>query len=115
MDVYLLTDGAIMQQIGSKVKDLRIAKGMKQVDLAKASGVSVFTISAVENGKATSMLTMIQLLRALEKLDYLDSFFQEAIVSPMAYAKLMEGNKRRERVNSPKVNVNTEIESDESW
>ena len=111
MDVYTLTDDAIMRQIGSKLKELRIIKGMKQTELSKASGVSVFTISAVENGKSTSLLTIIQILRALENLDYLNQFFQQQEMSPIAYAKLMEKNKRKERVKtskpkSEKVNLN---------
>ena len=111
MDVYTLTDDAIMRQIGSKLKELRIIKGMKQTELSQASGVSVFTISAVENGKSTSLLTIIQILRALENLDYLNQFFQQQEMSPIAYAKLMEKNKRKERVKtskpkSEKVNLN---------
>ena len=111
MDVYALTDDAIMRQIGSKLKELRIIKGMKQTELSQASGVSVFTISAVENGKSTSLLTIIQILRALENLDYLNQFFQQQEMSPIAYAKLMEKNKRKERVKtskpkSEKVNLN---------
>ena len=77
MDLYAQTNDAIMRQIGSKIKELRIEKNMKQAELADASGVSVFTISSVENGKTTSLLTIVQLLRALEHLDYLDRFFQE--------------------------------------
>jgi DNA-binding XRE family transcriptional regulator len=69
-------------------------------ELADAAGVSVFTISAVENGKTTSLLTLIQMLRALEHLDYLDSFFQEEAISPIAYAKLIKNNKKKERVKS---------------
>lgn len=111
MDVYALTDDAIMRQIGSKLKELRIINGMKQTELSQASGVSVFTISAVENGKSTSLLTIIQILRALENLDYLNQFFQQQEMSPIAYAKLMEKNKRKERVKtskpkSEKVNLN---------
>ena len=91
-----------MRQIGSKLKELRIIKGMKQTELSQASGVSVFTISAVENGKSTSLLTIIQILRALENLDYLNQFFQQQEMSPIAYAKLMEKNKRKERVKTSK-------------
>ena len=39
-----------MRQIGLKLKELRIEKNMKQKELSDASGVSLFTISAVENG-----------------------------------------------------------------
>lgn len=95
-----------MRQIGSKLKELRIEKNMKQKELADAAGVSVFTISSIENGKTTSLLTVIQLLRALEHLDYLDSFFQEEAMSPIAYAKLMKKNKKKERVRSSANNTN---------
>ena len=95
-----------MRQIGSELKELRIEKNMKQAELADAAGVSVFTISSIENGKTTSLLTIIQLLRALEHLDYLDSFFQEAAMSPIAYAKLMKNNKMKERVKTSANNTN---------
>ena len=80
---------------------------MKQKELADAAGVSVFTISSIENGKTTSLLTIIQLLRALEHLDYLDSFFQEESISPVAYAKLMKNNKKKERVKSSTSIINS--------
>lgn len=116
MDVYSLTDDAIMRQIGSKLKELRIIKGMKQTELSEASGVSVFTISAVENGKTSSMLIIIQLLRALEKLDYLNQFFQQQEISPIAYAKLMEKNKLKERVKTSKSQMKVvEVNNDEVW
>ena len=112
MDVYAQTNDAILRQIGSKLKDLRIEKNMKQKELADAAGVSVFTISSIENGKTTSLLTVIQLLRALEHLDYLDSFFQEESISPVAYAKLMKkNNKKKERVKSS-ANNNKSLDSE---
>ncbi len=101
-----------MRQIGSKLKELRIEKNMKQKELADAAGVSVFTISSIENGKTTSLLTVIQLLRALEHLDYLDSFFQEESISPVAYAKLMKKNKKKERVKSSTSIINSK---DSEW
>lgn len=107
MDVYAQTNDAILRQIGSKLKDLRIEKNMKQKELADVAGVSVFTISSIENGKTTSLLTVIQLLRALEHLDYLDSFFQEESISPVAYARLMKNNKKKERVKSSTSIINS--------
>ena len=85
---------------------------MKQKELAEAAGVSVFTISSIENGKTISLLTVIQLLRALEHLDYLDSFFQEESISPVAYAKLMKNNKKKERVKSSTSIINSK---DSEW
>lgn len=101
-----------MRQIGSKLKELRIEKNMKQTELADASGVSVFTISSVENGKTTSLLTIVQLLRALEHLDYIDAFFQEEMISPIAYAKLLKNNKKKIRVKSSSTETNKD---DPEW
>ena len=112
MDLYTLTNDAIMRQIGSKIKELRIEKSVKQAELADASGVSVFTISSVENGKSTSLLTIVQLLRALEHLDYLNSFFQEETISPIAYAKLMKNNKKKSRVKSSSTDIK---KGDSEW
>ena len=112
MDLYVQTNDAIMRQIGSKLKELRIEKNMKQAELADASGVSVFTISSVENGKTTSLLTIVQLLRALGHLDYFDSFSQEETISPIAYAKLMKNNKKKIRVKSSSTEVN---KNDSEW
>ncbi len=112
MDLYALTNDAIMRQMGTKLKELRIEKNMKQADLADTSGVSVFTISSVENGKTTSLLTIVQLLRALGHLDYLDSFFQEETVSPIAYAKLLKNNKKKVRVKSSSTDTN---KGDSEW
>lgn len=106
MDLYVQTNDAIMRQIGSKLKELRIEKNMKQAELADASGVSVFTISSIENGKTTSLLTIVQLLRALEHLDYLNSFFQEETISPIAYAKLLKNNKKKIRVKTSNIEIN---------
>ena len=112
MDLYAQTNDAIMRQIGSKLKELRIEKNMKQAELADASGVSVFTISSVENGKTTSLLTIVQLLRALEHLDYLNSFFQEETISPIAYAKLLKNNKKKIRVKTSNTEIN---KGDSEW
>jgi len=108
MDLYAQTNNDIIRQIGSKLKELRIERNMKQAELANASGVSVFTISSIENGNTTSLLTLVQLLRALEHLDYLNSFFQEEVVSPIAYAKLMKNNKKKVRVKSSSSDFNND-------
>lgn len=116
MDYYILTNEAIVQQIGRKLKELRLAKNIKQKELSDASGVSVFTISSVENGKGAALLTIVQILRALEQLDYLEYFFQEQTLSPIAYAKLRRGEKKRERVRSRKVKgVSESKKNDLEW
>ena len=63
-----------------KIKDVRIAKGMSQVELAKASGVSRGTIIGLESGKITNTQTdtIRQIAKALGcPVDTL--FFDESV------------------------------------
>lgn len=111
MDIYSLTDSAILAKIGQKMKEVRLEQNIKQKDVAENSGVSVFALSGIENGHNTSLMTLIQVLRAINRLDLLDAFFQEKQISPIAYAKLLDGEKPRERATTKSLKSNN-IESE---
>jgi len=53
--------------MGFRLKEVREEKGMSQEELEKASGISRQTISSIENGKTTSVMsgTLVALARAL--------------------------------------------------
>lgn len=77
MDIYALTDKAILVQVGLKLKEIRIEKNISQGELAKASGLSAFSISQMENGHNTSILSLVMVLRALNKLEILDEILKD--------------------------------------
>lgn len=54
--------------MGFKIKDFREAKGMTQEELARKSGVSRGTISALENGteRTTTTKTLFRIAKALD-------------------------------------------------
>ena len=104
MDVYSLTDAALLALVGRKVKEARLEQNIKQKDVAENSGISVFALSGLENGHNCSLMTLLQVLRAINRLDLLDTFFQERQLSPTAYAKMLDGEKPRERATKS-VNV----------
>lgn len=111
MDRYALSDSAILQRIGEKIKEVRVEQRVTQKQLSAAAGVSAFAISTIENGHNTSLLTLTQVLRALNRLELLDPFFQEPQISPIAYAKMVEERKKRIRVTSKRK----PIEKEEQW
>lgn len=110
-EIYALTDIAIVKRIGAKIKEARIEQNITQIELAKSAGVSAFSVSSIENGNNTSLLTLVQILRALERFDLLDTFFQEKPISPIAYAKLMEERHVYKRASKRK-NIN---KTEEEW
>ena len=63
-----------------RIRDIRIAKDMSQVELAKKSGVSRFTIIALENGSLTNthFSTIYKIAKALNvTIDAL--FFDDSV------------------------------------
>lgn len=102
MNIYLLTDIAIIEHIGAKVKARRIAAQLTQKQLATNAGVSHSAICSLETGKNTSLLTLVAILRALRSLDLLDGFTKEEEISPLAYAQMQKASKPVQRVRKSK-------------
>jgi len=69
-------DSAILLLIGRKIKDIRIQKKIKLVELAIKSKISKGLLSQIENNRTIpSLPVLIQIINALE-VDY-SSFFKE--------------------------------------
>lgn len=105
MDIYLPTDTALIQKIGAKTKELRIANRLTQKQLATDSGVSVSAICNLESGKNCSLSTLVPVLRTLRSLDMLEPFVRETPVSPIAYAKMQKSASPAKRVRNSKNNT----------
>jgi len=97
-DLYELNNKSICASMGKKIKSIRINAGMTQKELSERSGISLMTISGFESGRGVvSLITFIQLLRALNKLELLEQpFLQPEPVSPRLLYKIE--SKKRKRV-----------------
>lgn len=102
-----MSDLDIIRQIGKEIKHLRIEKNITQEMLSHDAGIDRSYLSQIENGRPTSLLTIIQILRALEKLDFLTTFFQEPSISPMQLAKMEK--KKRYRARRKTIDNNNDI------
>jgi len=91
---HKLSDVAIVEEIGKMIQEVRLQKNYSQSKLAEISGLSRATISQLENGRPATLLTFVQILRALNKFDILENMVQEPEISPLLYAKL-QGKKRK--------------------
>lgn len=111
-DLYALTDKAIMAQIGLKLKEARLEKNLSQKDLSLASGLSMFSISQMENGHNTSLLSLIMVLRALNRLDVFDDLLREKPLSPVALSEYAKKHPERKRAYNTKKEENV---TDFNW
>jgi putative transcriptional regulator len=98
MDVYSLTDTALIERLGGKLRDLRMESNITQAELATAAGVGVSTIREAEKGGNISLAKLARILRALRRLDLLEPFFVPKPISPIAIAKAQGDIKPRKRV-----------------
>ena len=96
MDFYTLSDKGIEDELGRRIKALRLRKNITQKELADATTLSLNTIKALESGSG-KLSTVIAILRELGALDHIDSFIPEPSVSPLQLAR-MQG-KQRERAS----------------
>jgi transcriptional regulator with XRE-family HTH domain len=96
MEFYTLSDKGIEQELGHRIKALRLRKNITQQELANSATLSVNAIKSLESGRG-KLSTLIAVLRELSALDQLDNFIPETVISPLQLAK-MQG-KLRERAS----------------
>src|SRR5271155_6148682 len=69
--------------LGDQVRQVRITRNLDQAQLAKLADVSVGAVSNLERGKGSSLRTLIAVLRALGRTDWIASLAPTVGVSPM--------------------------------
>ncbi|MFN1835450.1 helix-turn-helix domain-containing protein [Balneola sp. MJW-20] len=115
MEFSALSDQAILKQIGKRIRRKRLQQNITQEAMAENAGLSRITISNLEQGKSSSLRTLIQVLRVLGQLDDLEAFIPEPGVSPMEMLK-NEGKKRKRASSSVTHDrVEDETEDWEAW
>jgi len=108
-----MTNEEILKKIGAKLKEIRIESNMKQRELSEKSGLSMFSISQIETGHNTSVLSLIQVLKVLNRMDMLEPFLKEREVDPELLAQFIKSQQpTRQRVTTPRPYFNVEDEDE---
>ena len=94
----LLTDEAILAELGGRLAQRRLELQLTQEMLAEQAGVSKRTVERIEAGATAQMSTLIRLLRALALLDRLETLAPETGPRPMDLIRLK--GKARKRASS---------------
>lgn len=101
MDISkMLTDDAILAEIGSRIARYRIDSQMTQAELAEQAGVSKRTVERVEAGASSQFSTIIRILRILDLLQGLEHLVPEPAPRPLDLLK--QKGKVRQRASSSK-------------
>jgi len=90
-----LSDSAIIETMGAFIKYQRLEQNRTQTQLAEDAGINRSTLVEFEKGKRSNLLTLIQLLRALNQLHVLKEFQVSRQISPIQLAELEQAKRKR--------------------
>lgn len=91
------SDLEYLSQIGEFLKGTRLELDLTQNNVAQRAGVDRTTLIKAERGDAINLLSLIQILRALGKLGFLENMKFIKQVSPIKMAELSMKKKMRAR------------------
>ncbi len=94
------SDDAVLQEIGTRLAQYRLNRNLTQRELAREAGVSLSTVTRIEDGKSAQLTNLIRVLRALGLLDNLEALVPAPRVSPLQQLELR--GKQRRRASSKK-------------
>jgi transcriptional regulator with XRE-family HTH domain len=97
-----------MMKIGTKIKRYRINAELTQQDLADGSGVSVRSISRLEQGNSVQLESLIKILYALKLESNLDLLIPDQTKRPSYY---IDNNKKEKQ----RVTKKTKKQIDFKW
>ena len=97
----LLTDTAVLTELGSRIERVRLERNITQAALASEAGVSRRTLVRLEEGEeGVSAATLLRVLRALGLLEHVDQLVPDELPSPIQH--LRSQGRRRQRASGSK-------------
>lgn len=88
------------QHLGDQIRTARLRENISQIDLAESAGVGLTALKNIESGKGATLKTLIKVIRALERTDWLISLSPQVSISPM---QLLRFKRPRMRASSPRT------------
>ncbi len=86
--------GEMEISLGDGIKKLRLHKNMDRETLAERAGLSLTAIKNLEGGKGASVKTLLLVLRALGREDWLTSLAPVATINPLHMVRSQPTRKR---------------------
>ena len=87
----------ILNELGKRIKDVRISHSITQKELAKEAGVSYNTVIRLENGEGANLDNVIKIMRVLGILQNINMLIPEQELTPDEIFKGITKRKRASR------------------
>jgi transcriptional regulator with XRE-family HTH domain len=91
----LLTDDAVLAELGRRLERHRLGRNRTQAQMAQDAGIGRATLQRMERGESVRSDSLIKLLRALGLLAALDVALPESVELPIAELERAQRRVRR--------------------
>lgn len=86
--------------LGENLQKLRLNRNIDQKTLAARAGISVRALQKLEAGSGTNLTTLLSVVRALDREDWLLNIAPTASINPLT---MIRGGSTRQRAGSPRT------------
>ena len=80
--------------LGEQLRDLRLRQNIDQRQLAEQTGVALNAVKNLEAGKGSTVVTLIKVLRALGRADWIGTLAPPISISPLQLLKVKKVRQR---------------------
>jgi len=98
--VALNTTGDWEAELGRQIRTLRLRQNLHQQQLAERAGIALNAVKNLESGKGATLRSLAQVLRVLNKLDWLRALAPAVSISPVQMLKARAPRQRASRKKS---------------
>jgi len=88
-------------QLGLQIRALRLRRNVDQQALAEQAGVALSALKNVESGKGSTLKTLLKVLRALDRLDWISNLAPTVSISPLQLLKQKAPRQRASARRTP--------------
>lgn len=82
-----LTTEEVELELGERLKALRLNKNLDQKTVAERAGISVRALRNIEGGQGSSVKTLVSVLRALGRQEWLTTVAPIATINPLTLTR----------------------------
>lgn len=91
------------EELGQQLRDLRLRQNTDQRHLAKRAGVALNVVKNLEAGKGATVTSLVKVLRALGRVDWLGSLAPVVSISPLQMLKASPSRQRASKRRGHRV------------
>lgn len=102
----MLPSGRWEVELGRQIRTLRLRQNLDQQQLADRAGIALNAVKNLEGGKGVTLRSLVQALRALNRIEWLQTLAPPVSISPIQMLKTRAprqraSRKRRKQPGSP--------------